>query len=142
MIVWLTKEEVKRRALISPKEALEVSIEHHQQMFETAVPELCAALKARVVNMSSEYCGLCYRYAKTPEKCPLKGMLCNGFVCYGAWIAANTALSMVNIGKKPTWETWYEAERILLEKLKGLRDSKGEPYGQGPDYKDIESKAQ
>ena len=43
---WLTKKEIARRAKKSYKEALLVSIEHHQQIAQSTRKEFFAAVKA------------------------------------------------------------------------------------------------
>ncbi len=54
---WLSTEEIKRRAKISPEEALNVSVEHWEQ--------ICEAIKMGeniATRYSGEECGLCQRY--------------------------------------------------------------------------------
>ncbi len=52
---WLSQEEIKRRAAISPEEALNVSIEEWESK--------CEAVKiGQHVRRGFDYCGLCQRY--------------------------------------------------------------------------------
>lgn len=67
---WLTEEEIRRRAMISDEEALNVSIEHWEQ--------ICRAVEEGV-EVKGHYegndCGLCHRYCPHFNhcgKCPLR----------------------------------------------------------------------
>ena len=112
---WLTKKEIKRRAKKSYKDALLVSIEHHQQIAQSTRQEFFTAVGAGKVSISAVHCGLCIR---TPEddcgECFLVG--CYGD-CGADWKAIRKAIDEI-LTEDSNWSAVVKAEKNMIKILK------------------------
>jgi hypothetical protein len=117
---WLTKTEIAKRAKKSYKEALIVSIEHHQQIATATRKEFFEGVGAKKVTISSDHCGVCQAQAKEDcEGCFLKKEYGEG--CGSHWQKIHKAIDAILIGKprgEPSWATVVIAEKNMIKRLK------------------------
>lgn len=118
---WLTKTEIARRAKKSYKEALLVSIEHHQQIARAIRKEFFEGVGAGKVSISSDHCGVCRAIIKG-SKCG-DCFLANGRGgCGSDWKRIHTAIDEILIGKinggSSYWPAVVKAEKNMIKVLK------------------------
>lgn len=67
---WLTQKEIKERSKTA-EGALDVSIEHHEQVHEAGRNEYFRAKKKGFVDVHGGYCGLCQHFKHDHKSCLL-----------------------------------------------------------------------
>ncbi len=112
---WLTKKEIARRAKKSYKEALVVSIEHHQQIAQSTRQEFFTAVGSGKVSISSGHCGLCCRKpSDSCRDCFLKGF--GG--CGPDWKDIRNAIGEILTDEDSCWSKVVKAEKNMIKVLK------------------------
>lgn len=124
---WLTKAEIARRSKKSYKEALLVSIEHHQQIAQSTRKEFFTAVGENKVSISSDHCGVCLAN-KAPRKscgnCFLKHL---GYSagCGAHWKRISSAIHEILTGTGQ-WSKVVVVEKDMIKVLKKeLKKQKG-----------------
>lgn len=123
---WITKEEVKKAAQAGEMEALQMSLEHHQQGRDCTRGELVDAIDGGVFNVEGEMCACCG--AKVNDNCPLGDSdgECNGSVCCGnLW--RKTSNTFAEFSGNPTCTNFLafkEAEGKVCDYIQGVIDEK------------------
>lgn len=113
---WLTKSEIARRAKKSYKEALLVSIEHHQQIAKSTRKEFFTAVGLGKVSISSAHCGICQWKAESDcIDCFLGKGGRNG--CGAAWEKIHKAIDNI-LTDGGTWTAVVKAENNMVKILK------------------------
>jgi len=68
---WLTKKQIKARSK-TIKGAIEVSIEHHQQLAGATLKELLDGIDGDKASLGKKHCGLCQHFTgEFCKPCPL-----------------------------------------------------------------------
>ncbi len=112
---WLTKKEIARRAKKSYKEALIVSIEHHQQIAQSTRQEFFTAVGAGKVSISSGHCGLCQRTTVVNcGGCFLR--ISDG--CGYDWKSIRSAIGKILTDEDSCWSKVVKAEKNMIRVLK------------------------
>ena len=115
---WLTKTEIAERAKKSYKEAILVSIEHHQQIAKATRREFFEGVGSGKVSISSDHCGICRREDKCRD-C----FLTNGRGgCGSDWKRIHIAIDEILVGKidgsAGLWPVVVKAENRMIERLR------------------------
>lgn len=111
---WLTKTEIARRAKKSYKEALLVSIEHHQQIAQATRKEFFEGVGANKVAISSRYCGLC---SIREKECCGDCFLSRGGECGYDWKEIRRTIDGILIDNG-SWSAVVKAEKDMIKVLK------------------------
>jgi len=113
---WLTKTEITKRAKKSYKEALLVSIEHHQQIAKATRREFFEGVGSGKVSISSNHCGVCR--AIKGNKCG-ECFLTNdsGNSCGSDWQRIHEAIDDI-LTNNGLWPTVVKAEKNMIKRLK------------------------
>jgi hypothetical protein len=109
---WLTPKQIERRAQKSMKEALLVSIAHHQQIVSSTLKEFFAGVAADKTSISADFCGLCQRMERC-EDCPLHSQS----DCCEEWRAIRSAITNLFVGDG-SWPKVIRDERTMIRRLK------------------------
>ena len=119
-IDWLTVDEIKKRAGLGDKEALDCSVEHWKQIAVAGYEEYKKTKKKSKTGTGARYCALCKRNNCRCTTC----LICQNvkhIACYGTpHVAVRTALE--NNSKE-------EFEKAAIEELNFLVKLRNELYG-------------
>ena len=114
---WLTQKHIQAQAAKGPKEALDVSIEHWDQLCNATKVEI--ARKERrlktVSLMDSDYCGLCQRYYNPSDRCT-QCPLAHCTKANSLWQQASVVYNITGLHVH-----FLQAARKLRAKLRRLR---------------------
>lgn len=117
---WLTQKEIKERSK-TVEGALDVSIEHHEQIHEAGREEYLKAQKQELVGVDGDYCGLCQHFKDNCSSC----FLYNGKNAFGGCKCCNEWLSL-NFSTEAEFEATTQAllNRLYLERGKLIGKTK------------------
>ena len=103
---WLSKEQINAAAKESDQAALEMSIEHWQQIYDATDEEWGDGWGEDEVRVGQLHCALCRRYlGSTCYKCPLRENDANGWSrgnCVPQWMATAREANEGWLNRKPT----------------------------------------
>jgi len=111
---WLTKTEIGRRAKKSYKEALLVSIEHHQQIARATRREFFEGVGSGKVSISSSHCGVCQ--ATKGSKCGDCFLFSGRGGCGSDWKRIQKAIDDI-LTADGLWPTVVKAENKMIKRL-------------------------
>lgn len=123
---WLTEEEVKREST-TPDSALDVSIKHHQQIYDATMGEI-KDCPYKATLLQNWVCGLCRHYGNNNLNCPLyikQGTCCHGGTIWGEVERAYEKWRERKYHWSRSHEFWQKFKKAELEMLNLLKSLKG-----------------
>lgn len=116
---WLTKSEITKRAKKSYKEALLVSIEHHEQIAKATRREFFEAVGSGKVSISANHCGLCRRREAKGDcdDCGDCFLRFHSRRCGSDWKRIQEAIDAILV-KNGYWPAVIKAEKNMIKVLK------------------------